>query len=119
MTLRDEVQRHYGKRVSRNEGCCAPQVDGMEVPSFGCGAPTEFADLELGEKVLDLGSGAGLDCFRAAEKVGEAGRVIGVDMTAAMRARARRGAAQLGLAQVEFREGYIEACPWRQRASTW
>ncbi len=111
MTLRDEVQRHYGERVTRNEGRCAPPIGGVEVPSFGCGAPTEFADLKLGETVLDLGSGAGLDCFRAAEKVGEAGRVIGVDMTPAMLARARQGAAQLGLEQVEFREGYIEALP--------
>ena len=113
MTLRDEVQRYYGERVTRAERCCAPQVGGMVVPSFGCGAPTEFADLKPGETVLDLGSGAGLDCFRAAEKVGETGRVVGVDMTAAMlaRARARRGAARLGLTQVEFREGYIEALP--------
>ena len=111
MTLRDEVQRYYGERVTRAESCCAPQVGGMVVPSFGCGAPTEFADLKPGETVLDLGSGAGLDCFRAAEKVGEAGRVVGVDMTAAMLERARRGAAQFGLTQVEFREGYIEALP--------
>ena len=111
MILRDEVQRYYGERVTRAESCCAPQVGGMAVPSFGCGAPTEFADLKPGETVLDLGSGAGLDCFRAAEKVGEAGRVVGVDMTAAMLERARRGAAQLGLTQVEFREGYIEALP--------
>ena len=116
MDVRFQVRRYYGDRITKNQGCCSPQVEtrragALEVPSFGCGAPTEFADLKPGETVLDLSSGAGLDCFRAAEAVGETGRVVGVDMTPEMLARARQGAAQLGLENVTFREGYIEVLP--------
>jgi SAM-dependent methyltransferase len=78
---------------------------------LGCGAPLRDLDLRPGETVLDLGSGAGIDAFVAARQVGPNGRVIGVDMTPAMLERARRGAAELGLAQVEFREGRLEALP--------
>lgn len=109
---REGVQAYYGSRMRAPQECCAvPVVGGLEVPSFGCGAPTEFADLKPGKTVLDPGSGAGLDCFRAAEAVGETGRVVGVNMTPEMLARARQGAAQLGLGNVEFRKGYIEALP--------
>ncbi|MEJ2289109.1 MAG: GNAT family N-acetyltransferase [Deinococcales bacterium] len=80
-------------------------------PSFGCGEPTLFADLRPGERVLDLGSGAGLDVFRAAAAVGPGGRVVGVDMTPAMLARARSGARRLGIENVHFVEGLIEALP--------
>ncbi len=116
MDVREQVQDYYGQRITQNQGCCAPKVETgrvgtLEVPTYGCGVPTAFADLKPGETVLDLGSGAGLDCFRAAEAVGETGHVIGVDMTPAMLERARAGAAQLGLHNVEFREGYIEALP--------
>ncbi len=116
MDVRFQVRRYYGDRITKNQGCCSPQVEtqfvgALQVPSFGCSAPTEFADLKPGETVLDLGSGAGLDCFRAAEAVGETGRVVGVDMTPAMLTLARQGAAQLGLENVTFREGYIEALP--------
>jgi ubiquinone/menaquinone biosynthesis C-methylase UbiE len=60
---------------------------------------------------LDLGSGAGLDCFLAANKVGKEGKVIGVDMTPAMLQRAQKEAARLGFNQVEFRQGYLEDLP--------
>jgi len=133
-SLRDSVRAYYTARLEAGDGCradgrgdaCADAcADGCgdgraqgrddgalaATPSFGCGEPTLFAELRAGETVLDLGSGAGLDVFRAAQAVGPDGRALGVDMTPAMLARAREGAARLGLAQVEFREGVIEALP--------
>ena len=78
---------------------------------LGCGLPTELANLRLGDVVLDLGSGAGLDAFVARSIVGEAGRVIGVDMTPEMIAKARANAERLGYANVAFLLGDIEALP--------
>jgi len=78
---------------------------------LGCGLPTEIARLAPGQTVLDLGSGAGNDVFVARAVVGEAGRVIGVDMTEAMINRARTNAEKLGFTNVEFRLGEIEALP--------
>jgi len=78
---------------------------------LGCGNPTALAGLMPGETVLDLGSGAGIDCFLAARKVGPSGRVIGVDMTPEMIDRARENARKSGLANVEFRLGEIEHLP--------
>jgi len=77
----------------------------------GCGNPTAIDELRPGETVVDLGAGAGLDALLAARAVGPAGRVIGVDMTDAMLERARTNARKLGLANVEFRKGLIEALP--------
>jgi len=77
----------------------------------GCGNPVALAGLKQGEVVLDLGSGAGLDAFVAAKRVGKTGRVIGVDMTPKMLASARRSAAEIGLTNIEFREGDIEDLP--------
>jgi arsenite methyltransferase len=79
--------------------------------SFGCGDPVTIAGLRRGERVLDLGSGAGIDCFLAARQVGEEGFVIGVDMTPEMVAKANANKERLGLHQVEFRLGHIEALP--------
>ncbi len=78
---------------------------------LGCGAPLEHLALQPGETVLDLGSGPGLDALLAARRVGPQGRVIGVDMTPAMLERARRNAERGGYANVEFREGRLEALP--------
>jgi SAM-dependent methyltransferase len=78
---------------------------------LGCGDPTAGADLAPGQTVLDLGSGAGVDCFLAAKRVGPAGYVIGVDMTDAMLERARENARQGGYTNVEFRKGDIENLP--------
>jgi SAM-dependent methyltransferase len=78
---------------------------------LGCGNPLAFAAVKPGETVLDLGSGAGIDCFLAAREVGPSGRVIGVDMTPAMIQRARANAATSGHANVEFRLGEIEHLP--------
>ena len=79
--------------------------------SLGCGDPVAIAELQAGQTVLDLGSGGGIDCFLAARQVGANGRVIGVDMTPAMLAKAERNKAKLGVSNVEFRQGQIEALP--------
>ncbi len=78
---------------------------------LGCGDPTADADLQPGQTVLDLGSGAGVDCFLAARRVGPEGYVIGVDMTDAMLEKARANAARGGFTNVEFRKGEIEKLP--------
>ena len=107
--------------------CCAPdpeqamrlytegQVDGLPFESLaasaGCGNPTALAGLRPGERVLDLGSGGGIDCFLAARQVGETGRVTGLDMTPEMLDLARRNQAALGAANVEFVQGEMESMP--------
>lgn len=83
---------------------------------LGCGNPIALASLQAGENVLDLGSGAGFDCFLAAREVGKAGRVIGVDMTPEMIGKARENAARGGFGNVEFRLGEIENLPVPDRA---
>ncbi|WP_054030453.1 arsenite methyltransferase [Desulfatitalea tepidiphila] len=85
-------------------------VEGANL-GLGCGNPTAIGKLKPGETVLDLGSGGGFDCFLAARQVGETGRVIGVDMTPEMLARARENAGKMGAANVEFRLGEIEHLP--------
>jgi len=84
--------------------------DGADL-GLGCGNPTALASLKEGEVVLDLGSGAGIDCFLAASKVGKNGRVIGVDMTPEMLERARENAKKGGYTNVDFRLGEIENLP--------
>ena len=117
------VQAHYAEYARSSSACCNPMnmlytpetLQGLpnDIASFtaGSGNPINIADLQPGEIVLDLGSGGGLDCFLAAQKVGESGYVIGVDMTPAMLQRARTGAERLGLKNVEFREGFLEFLP--------
>jgi arsenite methyltransferase len=79
--------------------------------ALGCGLPTEFAKIKPGDTVVDLGSGAGNDCFIARSIVGDSGHVIGVDMTEAMIVKARSNAEKLGFKNVEFRLGDIDAMP--------
>jgi SAM-dependent methyltransferase len=134
------VRRKYGSIASKSGGCCGPQSSccgggradqvarGLgytdaelatlpEEANLGlsCGNPTALAALQPGETVLDLGSGAGLDAFLAAQRVGPTGKAIGVDMTPEMLEKARRNAVtfreRTGLANVEFLEGQIEAIP--------
>ena len=93
---------------SANDVAAIP--DGANL-GLGCGNPLAFANAQPGETVLDLGSGAGIDCFLAARAVGAGGRVIGVDMTHAMLEKARRNAATHGFTNVEFRLGEIEHLP--------
>ena len=105
--------------VTADEISCAIGYDEGELGSvpeganlgLGCGNPVALASLSPGETVLDLGSGAGVDCFLAAERVGPTGRVIGVDMTPEMLERARANALDGGFRNVEFRLGEIEALP--------
>jgi len=78
---------------------------------LGCGAPIDHLALQPGETVVDLGSGAGIDVFLAADSVGPSGKVIGVDMTPEMLARARRNAEKAGVTNAEFREGRLEKLP--------
>jgi ubiquinone/menaquinone biosynthesis C-methylase UbiE len=100
--------------LSRKIGYSDKELE--EVPEganlgLGCGNPTALASLKLGETVLDLGSGAGFDCFLAAGKVGTDGKVIGVDMTPEMIEKARENASNEGYTNVEFRLGDIEELP--------
>lgn len=83
---------------------------------LGCGNPTALTSLRAGELVLDLGSGAGIDCFLAAKSVGESGHVIGVDMTPEMITKARANARNSGATNVEFRLGEIEHLPVADRS---
>jgi arsenite methyltransferase len=131
--LRTAVRDHYGEVAKTNgavgcaPGCCSPttgaslglgytEADLASVPEgadmgLGCGNPQAIASMRPGETVVDLGSGGGFDAFLAAKQVGPSGRVIGVDMTPAMIAKARANAAKLGASNVEFRLGEIERLP--------
>ena len=79
--------------------------------SLGCGNPTAVAELRQGERVLDLGSGGGIDVLLSARRVGPTGRAFGLDMTDEMLALAQRNAAEAGATNVEFLKGHIEAIP--------
>lgn len=87
--------------------------------SFGCGTPLAFAGVQPGQVVLDIGSGAGIDCFIAAEKVGPTGKVIGLDMTPEMIERARQNAKEAGVTNVEFRFGEAEKMPVEDTSVDW
>jgi arsenite methyltransferase len=99
-----------GKRIGYAEAEIAAVPEGANL-GLGCGNPIALASVKEGETVLDLGSGAGFDCFLAAGRVGKTGRVIGVDMTPEMIERARENAARDGVDNVEFRLGDIEHLP--------
>ncbi|MBI2496923.1 MAG: arsenite methyltransferase [Opitutae bacterium] len=137
-TVKDYVRARYGALAEQAEPqgcgcqatgcCCGPAektyseqlgysaADVAGVPEgadlgLGCGNPLAIAGIQPGETVLDLGSGAGFDAFLAARRLAGTGRVIGVDMTAAMVVKARRNAAKSGFQNIEFRLGEIEALP--------
>lgn len=135
--IKKVVREGYAKIAKQNSSCCAPansccggadlaqdmskkigytEGELKAVPEganlgLGCGNPVALASLREGETVLDLGSGAGLDCFLAANKVGKNGKVIGVDMTPEMIEKARKNARKGKYANVEFRLGEIENLP--------
>ena len=99
----------YFENIYRTDVSGLPaEVTGL---SLGCGDPITLANLEPGQTVLDLGSGGGIDCFLAAQQVGPTGSVIGVDMTAAMLAKAEANKVKVGATNVEFRQGQIEKMP--------
>jgi SAM-dependent methyltransferase len=106
---------HTGRRAAARFGYDAALVDTLPdvaVESFaGVANPFALRSLREGERVVDAGSGAGFDSFVAAHQVGPDGRVIGVDMTAEMLAKARETASTLEIAHVEFRDGLLEAMP--------
>ena len=98
------------RRMGYSESELAAVPEGANL-GLGCGNPQAIAALQPGEVVIDLGSGAGFDCFLAAGKVGAAGKVIGVDMTHEMLKKARENAARIGAQNVEFRLGELERLP--------
>lgn len=125
------VRQYYGKaaQTPQAELCCPTKFDEAEIGHipkavidrfYGCGSPVALAGLKEGETFLDLGSGAGIDVFIAAKKVGAAGRAIGVDMTEPMLAVANENrpivAASLGYDAVEFRQGFLESIPAESRS---
>lgn len=143
MTLKNNAKKAvrdaYGKIAKGSCGCgCSPGSCGDNADEFArsigysdkelsaipkeanlalsCGNPTALAGLKKGETVLDLGSGAGFDCFLAASKVGAKGKVIGVDMTPEMIEKARENARKNGIKNVEFRLGEIENLPVADRS---
>ncbi|MEK6439115.1 arsenite methyltransferase [Pseudonocardia sp. T1-2H] len=99
----------YGGGLYGDEAAGAPAA--AVSASLGCGVPTAVAELHPGETVLDLGSGAGTDVLISARRVGPQGRVLGLDMTPEMLDLARRNAAQAGVSNVEFLQGYLEQIP--------
>jgi SAM-dependent methyltransferase len=106
---------HTGRPLARRLGYDDALVGAMPdaaVESFaGVGNPFSLRPLELGERVVDLGSGGGFDCFIAAQQVGVTGHVIGIDMTAEMLTKSRGTAQAMDIPQVEFREGLLEELP--------
>src|SRR4029077_18816604 len=128
-TVREEVRRRYGASASGESACadsCCTSINATDLGyspedtaaapeaanlGLGCGNPLAIRSLREGQVVLDLGSGAGFDCFLAARAVGGTGRVIGVDMTHEMLSKARENAPKNGFTNVEFRLGEIEALP--------
>lgn len=129
-TIHEVVRERYGAIASTGGSCCGTSSDccasnvqlyddqlvqGLPAEvtnlSLGCGDPVSIASLKPGETVLDLGSGGGIDCFLAARQVGETGFVIGVDMTPEMLEKANAAKQRMGVTNVEFRRGQIEALP--------
>jgi arsenite methyltransferase len=137
--IKDMVRARYGSLAAAGAaGCCGPQAadaardkarrmgyseaELAAVPEganlgLGCGNPQAIAAMKPGETVIDLGSGAGFECFLAARQVGESGRVIGIDMTHEMLQKARANAARLGARNVAFRLGELEHLPVADNAA--
>jgi len=101
------------KKLSTSIGYSEEEMNAVPEANLGlgCGNPTAFSNIKEGDTVLDLGSGAGFDCFLASKKVGKTGKIIGLDMTEEMIAKARILAKEHGYSNVEFRLGDIEKMP--------
>lgn len=138
--LRASVAQDYANAVTKKVGCCCrnPTPKGVVAKlagysdeelaalppeavlnSFGCGNPLAFSEIDSGETVLDLGSGAGIDLLLAARKVGEHGRVIGIDMTDAMIAKAKENIVIAKVNNAEVRKGIIEELPVDSESVDW
>src|SRR5882672_11697415 len=133
--LKDMVRQKYSEIALQDKetnqasccgsGCCSTEVYNIMTDDYtqmqgynadadlglGCGLPTRFAKIKKGDVVIDLGSGAGNDCFIARAESGETGKIIGIDFTEAMIGKARANAEKLGFNNVEFRQGDIEKMP--------
>jgi SAM-dependent methyltransferase len=134
--VKEMVRNWYGGVAAGSSGCCGSAFTPQEAScgmgyseaelaslpegadlGLGCGNPQALAAMRPGEVIVDLGSGAGIDCFLASQQVGPSGRVIGVDMTYEMLAKARANAERVGAANVEFRLGEIEHLPIADNAA--
>jgi len=131
--IKEKVRQRYGRiALAGSSDCCSPECCSADSPTkaatvigydakeletvpqasiigAGCGAPVGFANIQKGETIVDLGSGAGIDVFLSANKVGREGKVIGIDMTDEMLEKARKNAKDFGYANVEFRKGDIDS----------
>ena len=142
--IKESVRKHYADLVKTDESCCSsptccpdPETDNpaekngyteaqiSSIPtdatehSFGCGNPLAYADVQEGDVVVDLGSGAGIDVLLASQLVGESGRAIGIDMTPEMIEKARQNAEASGAENVDFRLGEIESMPVEGESVDW
>ena len=143
--IKESVREHYANLIKTDESCCSSlndccpdtntdspaekngyteaQISSIPTDavehSFGCGNPLEYADVQEGDVVVDLGSGAGIDVLLASQLVGENGRAIGIDMTPEMIKRAQQNAKETGAKNVDFRLGEIEAMPVADASVDW
>ncbi|MDR2904560.1 MAG: methyltransferase domain-containing protein, partial [Helicobacteraceae bacterium] len=131
LKIKQIVKEKYGKIASQNNtqsccsGCCCTSSNNIMSENYdnlngynpdadlglGCGLPTNFAKIKKGDTVIDLGSGAGNDCFIARAETGETGKVIGIDFTPEMIEKARKNVKRHSFANVEFIQGDIEKIP--------
>ena len=143
--IKASVRQHYAGLIKTDESCCSSATDCCpdtdtnspaerngyteaqisSIPtdatenSFGCGNPLEYMDVQEGDVVVDLGSGAGIDVLLASQLVGESGKAIGIDMTPEMIERAQQNAEDVGAENVDFRLGEIESMPVEDRSVDW
>lgn len=141
--IKEAVRKHYATAITQKSSCCGPTPAGFdkeaagrftamagysseqlaqapeEASSFGCGNPVSFIEVEAGQTVLDLGSGAGLDLILASEKVGPSGKVIGLDMTTEMIEACRKNLKQAGVSNAELRLGEMEQMPVADNEVDW
>ena len=142
--IKESVRKHYSNLIKTDEPCCSSltdctdtkanspaekngyteaQISGIPTDaaehSFGCGNPLGYADVQEGDVVVDLGSGAGIDVLLASQLVGESGRAIGIDMTPEMIEKAQQNAKEAGAKNVDFRLGEIESMPIEDESVDW
>ena len=142
--IKESVRQHYADRIRTDESCCSSltccpdtktdspaekngyteaQISSIPTDaaehSFGCGNPLEYMDVQEGDVIVDLGSGAGIDVLLASHLVGESGRAIGIDMTPEMIERAQQNAEEAGAKNVDFRLGEIESMPVEDESVDW